>query len=56
MNYFIVWKDPQGLYHHFSTHSEVQSCRMPSDDWSSADKSIHQVKDPRGSVIAFLFS
>ena len=54
MTHFIQWKDPQGVYHYFSTHSDIQSCRMPSDDWFSAVASIHQVADPKGNVIALL--
>ena len=54
MTQFIQWKDPQGVYHYFSTHSDIQSCRMPSDDWCSAVTSINQVADPKGNVLAFL--
>jgi len=48
MTHFIQWKDPQDVYHYFSTHSDIQSCLMPGDDWYSGVTSIHQVADPKG--------
>lgn len=54
MTHFIQWEDLQGVYHCFSTHSDIQSCRMPSDDWCSAVASIHQIAVPKGNVLAFL--
>ena len=56
MTHFIQWKDHQGVYHYFSTHSDIQSYRIPNEDWRSAVKTIHQVADPKGNVVAFLFS